>query len=110
MATPITQSITRWRQKLDEDAQPIAESKNNPAAFSVLYDRYVQSIYRYLYFRIGSVPEAEDLTSQTFLAALEALPRYQHQGFLRPGCSGSPAARSSIIFAASQNRYPCKIP
>jgi RNA polymerase sigma-70 factor (ECF subfamily) len=80
MATPITQSITRWRQKLDEDAQPIAESKNNPAAFSVLYDRYVQSIYRYLYFRIGSVPEAEDLTSQTFLAALEALPRYQHQG------------------------------
>jgi RNA polymerase sigma-70 factor (ECF subfamily) len=80
MATPHLQSITRWQQKQDEDAEPIAESKNNPAAFSVLYDRYVQSIYRYLYYRIGSVPEAEDLTSQTFLAALEALPRYQHQG------------------------------
>jgi RNA polymerase sigma-70 factor (ECF subfamily) len=45
-----------------------------------LYNRYVQSIYRYLYYRLGSIPEAEDLTSQTFLAALEALPRYQHQG------------------------------
>lgn len=65
---------------MDEDAGPITESKNNPAAFSLLYDRYVQPIYRYLYYRVGSVPEAEDLTSQTFLSALEALPRYQHQG------------------------------
>jgi RNA polymerase sigma-70 factor, ECF subfamily len=80
MTTPIQQSITSWRQTQDEDAAPIAESKNNAAAFSVLYDRYVQPIYRYLYSRVGSAPEAEDLTSQTFLAALEALPRYQHQG------------------------------
>lgn len=82
MTTPFSQSIARWRQSqdADEDAQPIADSKNNPAAFSVLYDRYVQSIYRYLYYRTGSAPEAEDLTSQTFLSALEALPRYQHQG------------------------------
>jgi len=80
MTTPIQQSIANWRQAQDEDAAPIAESKNNAAAFSVLYDRYVQSIYRYLYYRVGSAPEAEDLTSQTFLSALEALPRYQHQG------------------------------
>ncbi len=80
MTTPLQQSITRWRHTQDEDAAPIAESKNNPAAFSVLYDRYVQPVYRYLYYRIDSVPEAEDLTSQTFLSALEALPRYQHQG------------------------------
>jgi RNA polymerase sigma-70 factor, ECF subfamily len=80
MTIPIQQSITRWRRAEDEDAAPIAESKNNAAAFSVLYDRYVQSVYRYLYYRVGSAPEAEDLTSQTFLSALEALPRYQHQG------------------------------
>src|SRR5512133_1732001 len=80
MTTSLQQSITRWQQPLDEDAAAIAEAKNNPAAFSMLYDRYVQSIYRYLYYRIGSASEAEDLTSQTFLSALEALPRYQHQG------------------------------
>jgi len=74
------QSITRWREAPDEDAGPVAESKINSAAFSVLYDRYVQVIYRYLYYRVGSAPEAEDLTSQTFLSALEALPRYQHRG------------------------------
>ena len=80
MTAQILQSITRWRQPLDEDALPIAESKNNAAAFSVLYDRYFQSVYRYLYYRVGNAPEAEDLTSQTFLSALEALPRYQHRG------------------------------
>lgn len=79
MTTPIL-SMARWRKNPDDDAAPIAESKKNSAAFSVLYDRYVQSIYRYLYYRVGSAPEAEDLTSQTFLSALEALPRYQHQG------------------------------
>jgi RNA polymerase sigma-70 factor (ECF subfamily) len=72
--------MVQERTVFDEDAGPIAESKHNPAAFSVLYDRYVQQIYRYLYYRTNSVAEAEDLTSQTFLAALEALPRYQHQG------------------------------
>jgi RNA polymerase sigma-70 factor, ECF subfamily len=80
MTTSHLQSITHWRQPLDEDAGPIAEAKNNPAAFSALYDRYIQPVYRYLYNRTGSSAEAEDLTSQTFLSALEALPRYQHQG------------------------------
>jgi RNA polymerase sigma-70 factor (ECF subfamily) len=80
MATSLRQSITQWGPLPDEDAVLIAESKSNPAAFSGLYDRYVQPIYRYFYYRIGHEPEAEDLTSQTFLSALEALPRYQHRG------------------------------
>ena len=58
----------------------VTEAKNNPAAFGRLYDHYVQPVYRYLYSRVGSVPEAEDLTSQTFIAAYEALPRYHERG------------------------------
>jgi RNA polymerase sigma-70 factor, ECF subfamily len=82
MTTLFSQSIARWRQSPDEDedAGPIADAQKNPAAFSVLYDHYVQPIYRYLYYRTSSAPEAEDLTSQTFLSALEALPHYQHRG------------------------------
>lgn len=74
------QSVRQESTPFDDDAVSIAESKSNPAAFAVLYDRYVQVIYRYLYYRTGSTPEAEDLTSQTFLAALEGLPRYRHEG------------------------------
>ena len=70
----------KWGESVDVDAASVAESKRNPAAFAVLYDRYVEKIYRYHYYRTSSVLEAEDLTSQTFLAALEGLQRYQHQG------------------------------
>jgi len=49
-------------------------------AFGELYDRYVERVYRYLYFRSGSHPEAEDLAEQVFLKAWEAIGRYRWQG------------------------------
>ena len=56
------------------------EAKTDPAAFARLYDHYVQPVYRYLYSRVETVHAAEDLTSQTFIAAFEALPRYREDG------------------------------
>lgn len=58
----------------------IAAARSDPAAFGRLYDHFVQPVYRYLYSRLGRVHEAEDLTSQTFMAAYEALPKYREQG------------------------------
>ena len=52
----------------------------DPNAFGELYDRFVERVYRYLYFRTGSHPEAEDLTEQVFLKAWEAIGRYRWQG------------------------------
>lgn len=69
-------------QSMAKDDLPelIAEAQENPAAFTPLYDRYVQPVYRYLYSRMGDVHAAEDVTSQTFIAAYEALPKYREQG------------------------------
>lgn len=39
--------------------------------FVFLYDAYLDKIYRFLYFRTGHQETAEDLTSQTFLKALD---------------------------------------
>jgi RNA polymerase sigma-70 factor (ECF subfamily) len=36
-------------------------------AFSALYDLYLDKIYRFIYFKVPTVAEAEDLTSQVFL-------------------------------------------
>jgi RNA polymerase sigma-70 factor (ECF subfamily) len=55
-------------------------ASKDPNAFGELYDRFVERVYRYLYFRVGSHPEAEDLTEQVFLKAWEAIGRYQWQG------------------------------
>ncbi len=42
-------------------------------AFLALYDRALPEVYGYLLDRCRDVPTAEDLTSETFLAAVQAL-------------------------------------
>ena len=64
----------------DELPDLIASARSDPAAFGGLYDRYLQPVYRYLYSRLGNAHEAEDVTSQTFITAYEALPKYREQG------------------------------
>ena len=49
-------------------------------AFGQIYDRYVAQVYRYLYYRVGSQPLAEDLTSETFLRALRRIDSFSWQG------------------------------
>ncbi|GAA2378140.1 hypothetical protein GCM10010404_38020 [Nonomuraea africana] len=49
-------------------------------AFGTLYDRYLDLVYRYIYFRVGSHPLAEDLTSETFLRALRRISDFTWQG------------------------------
>lgn len=49
-------------------------------AFGQVYDAYVDSIYRYLYYRVGSHALAEDLTSETFVRALRRIDTFTWQG------------------------------
>jgi RNA polymerase sigma-70 factor (ECF subfamily) len=64
----------------DEDELLLHEIQQNPDLFATLYRRYLPRVYRYLYFKTGDADEAEELTSQVFLAALEGMPGYQHRG------------------------------
>ncbi|MGZ4444963.1 MAG: sigma-70 family RNA polymerase sigma factor [Nocardioidaceae bacterium] len=49
-------------------------------AFGMLYDHYHTSVYRFLYYRVGSVALAEDLTSETFFRALRGMASFRWQG------------------------------
>jgi RNA polymerase sigma-70 factor, ECF subfamily len=49
-------------------------------AFGVLYDRYVDLVYRFVYYRVGTHALAEDLTSETFLRALRRMSMFTWQG------------------------------
>ena len=51
--------------------------KGDGEAFGELYERYLDAIYRYLYFRIGNEVLVEDLTEEVFVRAWESLPRYK---------------------------------
>jgi RNA polymerase sigma-70 factor (ECF subfamily) len=49
-------------------------------AFGRLYDHYNDTVYRYIYYRVGSKATAEDLTSETFLRALRRIGTFTWQG------------------------------
>jgi RNA polymerase sigma-70 factor, ECF subfamily len=62
------------------DADLVQAARQDRAAFAPLYRRYVTSIYRYIYSRVGHRADAEDLTSQVFSEALAGLNRYREEG------------------------------
>jgi RNA polymerase sigma-70 factor, ECF subfamily len=64
----------------DPDALLVAFAKAEPGAFAHLYRRYVDSIYRYCYRRLGTREAAEDVTALIFTKALSALSAYRTDG------------------------------
>lgn len=66
--------------RMGVDADVIQRAlEGDRSVLAQIYDEYAKPVYRYLYSRVGNAADAEDLTSQTFMAVLEALPRYQHR-------------------------------
>ena len=60
-----------------DDSLLAQQAGADPEAFAELYHRHVRSIYRYHLAHTGNVKDAEDLTSQTFIAALEGIRSYR---------------------------------
>ena len=46
-------------------------------AFGRLYDMHVDRVYRHIYYRVGNVTDAEDLTQAVFIRAWQAIHRYK---------------------------------
>ena len=70
-------------EQADDAGLAVRASRGESAAFGLLYDKHVDAIYRYVYYRVRDDAEAEDLTSDVFMRALKAMPRYEpRQAFL----------------------------
>jgi len=54
--------------------------KNDPEAFAQIYETYFDRIYRYVFLRVRSQMEAEDITQQVFLNALNSISSYRWKG------------------------------
>lgn len=55
-------------------------SSGDRDAFGFLYERYVDRIYNYIYYRTGNVHDAEDITARVFYRALHHIHRYKDRG------------------------------
>ena len=64
----------------NDERELVEQAKRNPSQFAALYDRHFLQIYRFAYSRVGDQIAAEDITSEVFMKALGAMPRYQDTG------------------------------
>ena len=64
----------------ETDQDVARRAKTDRDAFGQLYERHVASIYRYVYYRVGNVEDAEDLTARVFARALKHIPTYNDRG------------------------------
>jgi len=82
--------------------------RGSPLAFGRIFDTYSEPIYRFVVSRVGRPSDAEDLTQQIFVKALEALPRYQARGIPFGGWLFK-LARNAVIDHARSNRQPLRL-
>ena len=68
-----------WNRPLANDESTLIQyaSAHDREAFARLYDRYVDRIYKYMYYRVATKSEAEDLTGQVFFKAWESIGNYR---------------------------------
>lgn len=66
---------------VEKDETLAQHSFDEPEAFAELYRRHVARIYHFHLVRTGNVEDAQDLTSQTFLAALNSIQAFSGSGF-----------------------------
>jgi RNA polymerase sigma-70 factor (ECF subfamily) len=72
------------KKKISElnESEIIALAKKKSKYFGVLYDRYFDQIFRFVFKRLGGNEDvAGDLTQQTFIKAMANLEKYEDRGF-----------------------------
>ncbi len=72
--------INETETQSDSDSVWVADVLQSGNGFDRLYMKYCEQIFRYHIARTGDKEEAQDLTSQTFIAALERLSSFRAEG------------------------------
>ena len=63
-----------------DEIQLARDAVSNSEAFAELYRLHVTRVYRYHIAHTGNSKDAEDLTSQTFMAAMEGIKSFRGSG------------------------------
>lgn len=73
-------TVRRETNTIQIEADLIEKAKTSPASFKAIYQQCAVPMYRYIFARVRNPQDSEDITSQVFITALQALPRYKHKG------------------------------
>lgn len=73
--------FNRMKEKTIDAKELMRMAKNGDSeAFGLLYNEYFVPVFRYIYLRLKSKEEAEDLAQTVFLRIYKSLPRFRDQG------------------------------
>lgn len=91
----------------ERELQLIERAKQDPRAFAPLYDTYADMVWKFAMSRLRDPERAQDVTSQTFVKAIQSLPRFnaklQGEGTSFPGWLMM-IARNTIIDKQRKHR------
>ena len=75
-------------------------------AFAELYRQHVTRVYRYHMAHIGNVKDAEDLTSQTFMAAMEGIRSFRGDSSFAAWIMGIAVKKKLMYFRGNRHEVP----
>lgn len=75
-------------------------------AFAELYRRHLTRVYRYHAAHVGNAKDAEDLTSQTFLAALEGIRSFRGTGSFAAWILGIAFRKRLMFYRGEKSEVP----
>jgi len=85
-----------------DDLQIVRQAYTDAEAFAELYRRHVTRVYRYHIAHTGNIKDAEDLTSQTFMAALEGIRSFRGSGTFAAWIMGIASRKRAMFFRGSK--------
>lgn len=100
--TSSMQTLSPEQDEIDLAQQAVRDME----AFAELYRRHVTRVYRYHIAHVGNVKDAEDLTSQTFMAALEGIRSFRGTGSFAAWVLGIASKKKLMFFRGGKPEVP----
>ena len=87
-----------------EDSDLARQAVHSVEAFAELYRRNLTRVFRYHIAHVGNEKDAEDLTSQTFMAALEGIRSFRGTGTFTAWLFGIASRKRLMFFRRNGSR------
>jgi RNA polymerase sigma-70 factor, ECF subfamily len=99
-------TLMTTQTKPEDEAALARQAITDIDAFAELYRRNATRVYRYHMAHAGNVKDAEDLTSQTFMAALEGIKSFRGSGSFAAWIMGIASRKRLMFFRGRKPEVP----
>src|SRR5215216_5729540 len=99
-------SLMATQTKEQDEIDLAKQALHNSDAFAELYRRNLTRVYRYHIAHTGNTKDAEDLTSQTFVAALEGIHSFRGSGSFAAWIMGIASRKKLMFFRGNRIELP----